>query len=145
MAESAFTFGSLSGSWLTLGFFAAMFAGLGWVIARAIRQRTGERAAARVCGGLVFLVPVTLLWMTTVNGFYSVETMPDRLRLTYLSGLTTELVFSDVALVNEQPWYKGRWRLVIIDGAGRRYESATSDRTVVDRAVHGLNAALGRR
>jgi hypothetical protein len=93
----------------------------------------------------VFLVPVTLLWMTTVNGFYTVEAATDHLRLRYLSGITTELAFSDVAFVSEEPWYKGRWRLVIIDSAGRRYESATSDRAAIDRAVHSLNAALRRR
>lgn len=101
-------------------------------------RRTGRPAAARLCALLIFAVPMFMVWITTVNGFYELEQSAGNLRLRYLTGLTKDLPLDAISVLNERPWYKGRWRLEIIDRDGRRYESATSDRGVVDRAVHRL-------
>lgn len=127
-------FGSRSGSLFALGFFAAVFALLGLVAARRMRQRSrsDRRSPAVIVGLLVFAGPLALVCASSLGGFYEAEIDGGALRLRYLApGVVDEIALTDIASIATIPWYRGRSILRITDAAGRRYESATGPREAI--------------
>lgn len=138
-------FGSRAGTWTALALFGLLFAGLGWAVARAIRERSepGPGTLGRIVGLALFAGPLALIYWTSLGGFYSASVDGAQLRLhSLVPFVSTTMPLSDVRTVTAQPWYKGRWRLVVVRNDETRYESATSARDVVDRAAAELNARI---
>jgi hypothetical protein len=144
VTDLSFELGSRSGSWFTVALFGTMLAAFGFAISRAIRQVGGPgwRVAAIGTGWLFFLAPLWLVWFTSLGGFYEAELAGGRLRLRYLSGLTSEMAAADVSSIRAMPAFKGRWRLRIVDRGGREFESATWHREPVDDAATSLSRVL---
>lgn len=130
-------FGSVSGTLIALGLFGALFAALGWGVARAILSRTEPRRVkmAWVLGLALFLGPLALTYATSFGGFYSAEWRDSSLRLRYLiPGVTRDIQHTDIQTIRARPWYRGRWRLIVETRSGNRYESATDSREVIEAA-----------
>ena len=147
IADLMLQFGSRSGSWFAVALFGSIFALLGFLNTRAIRQRAPEAGLtfARVVGLVFFLGPLALVWITSLGGFYELELTGNVVHLRYLTHLTDEIPAADVASVTARPAFKGRWRLEIIDRAGRRFESATWYREPVHDSASQLTKALAAR
>jgi len=141
-------FGSRSGSLFALGFFAAVFAFLGLAAAREIRQRSrsGRGRLAAAVGLLLFVAPLSLVYVSSLSGFYEAEIDGKALRLRYLTpGVSDEIALTEIASVATIPWYRGRSILRITDTAGRRYESATGPREAIATAGDRLLERLPPR
>jgi len=138
-------FGSRSGSWFAAVFFAIVFATLGWSVTREIRPRAGATATgfAKAAGFALALGPFGLVWLTSLNGFYTAELDAHVLRLRSLIPLArTSIQLTDIAAVEARPWYRGRWRLHVVTTTGRRFVSATSDRNSVTESTSRLKRHL---
>jgi hypothetical protein len=99
------------------------------------RRRSGGTALA--------LGPFGLIWLTSLNGFYTAELDTQVLRLRYLIPLAkTDVPLTDIAAVEASPWYRGRWRLHVVTTTGQRFESATWDRNAVSDAMSRLKRHL---
>jgi hypothetical protein len=139
-APVVFMFGSRSGSVFALVLFGSLFAALGWSIARAIVQKGGSPRMARLAGGLLFLVPLAFVYMSSLSGFYEAEIGDGRVVLRYLHPWSASYALNERAAIDTRPAFRSRWRLHI-NVLGRAYESATSSRIAVDRAAAVLAAA----
>jgi hypothetical protein len=136
-------FGSQSGTWFALCFFAVLFGVLGWSVSREIRRRApGATRSAYGIGVVLSLGPMLLLYASSLGGFYVAEVEGPVLRLRYLlPAARLEIPLTDIAAVESIPWYRGRWRLEVAV-SGKRYESATSRRHAVSESAEGLKRVL---
>lgn len=135
-------FGSRSGSWFALCLFAAIFAVLGWGIAREIRRRSQGRhqMLGIVIGFAVFAAPVTAIYASSLSGFYEAVAVGRALRLQYLPpGIVSEIALDSISDVRAVPAYKLSWRLIVTTSSGERFESATSGRASVIESMSRLN------
>lgn len=137
-------FGSRTGSWFALCLFVAVFGTLGLGVNREIqrRSRTISTWVARGLGFLLFLAPVSLIYVSSIGGFYEAQVDRHLLRLRYLLGSTSEVPLAQISDVRAVPWYRGRWRLQVLESSGRRYESATWDRESVATSTAQLRNAV---
>jgi hypothetical protein len=136
-------FGNRPASWVALAVFSAIFCMLANAAWRKIRKRVPERRrTATVVGNLIFIVPVTLIYASSLNGFYEAEVRDDRLMLRYLFPAESEIPIADIEMVRAAPAFKGRWRLHLVVVNGVRYESATADRDVVNEAAERLRRTV---
>jgi hypothetical protein len=131
-SDVVFRFGSESGSYAALLLFTTMFAALGMVCARALRRRgrVGPRTAA-LAGAALFIVPVALVYGSSLNGFYRATLSGDEIVLRYLPGWNEHAACRDLSNVEAIPAFKGRWRLRILLASGGTRVSATSGRDQV--------------
>jgi len=139
-----FEFGSRSGSWFALVLFAVLFAILGWGVAREFRRRAAMAPLlARTFGAALFAGPLLLVYASSLGGFYDAELDGPALRMLFLLPATaTETPLTDVTSAEPQPWYRGRWRLVIVASSGARYESATWHREQVLESAARIKRAI---
>ena len=87
-----------------------------------------------VTGWSIVLVPLLALYMSSLDGFYDLQTVNDGLRLRYLvPAVTADIRWTDVRRVEAVPQYRGTWRLRIVTRADT-FHSATTRRDVVERA-----------
>ena len=137
-------FGSRSGSWFALGLFSAMFGALGWGMAREPRVASAiEPKGARVLGLAMFLGPVTMIYVSSLSGFYDAQVDGEMLRLHYfVPGVVREIPLSEVVTARPIPAIRGRQRLEITDRSGRRYESATWYRDSIAKSAARLQQLL---
>ena len=144
--SAVFEFGSRSGSWFALGLFGAMFGTLGWGAAREIRLRSKhDSGVARVLGLALLVAPVSMVYASSLSGFYEAQVDGQRLRLRYLlPGVATEIALADVMIARPIPAIRGRQRLQIVDRTGHEYESATWHRDVVVKSAARLKELLPR-
>ena len=136
-------FGSRSGSWFSLVFFALVFAVVGWALSRALvrRARDQQKTLARLLGLAIFLGPVTSVYVSMLSGFYRAEVKGSTVSLHYLlPRVTTEIPIAQAA-ARIAPAYKNRARLIISAG-GREFESAPWPRDSVKDSLARLNTAL---
>jgi hypothetical protein len=130
--------GSRSGSVVALLSFAAIFGVLGLLVARRLRRPPHGQAPRRVmpalAGWLMFLTPVALLYLSSLDGFYDLYTMDDGVRLAYFAPAITSVVrWTEVRRIDAVPQYRGTWRLRIVTDRGT-FESASARRDMVERA-----------
>jgi hypothetical protein len=137
-------FGSRSGSWFALCLFGTLLGVLGWGVAREIRVRSdrGGGIIARGLGLALFLVPLSLIYVSSLNGFYEAEVEGAVLRLRYLiPAVSSEIPLAEITDVRRTAWQRGKWRLVVDTDSGSTYESATSDREPVAESLARLRDA----
>ena len=97
-------------------------------------QKASPRTSV-VLGTLVALAIFSALYGTSLSGFSRLDLSDDRLTIHYiLPERTVVLPFSEILNVQEEPAYKGRWRLALTTDTGGSYESALAFRGDVHRA-----------
>jgi hypothetical protein len=138
MRASLVPVGSRSGSLVALLFFAAIFGLLGFLVARRLRRTPHGQAPRPVmpalAGWVMFLTPVALLYLSSLDGFYDLYTMDDGVRLAYFApAITSDVRWTDVRRIEAVPQYRGTWRLRIVTDNGT-FESAAARRDIVERA-----------
>ncbi len=88
-----------------------------------------------VLGTLVALAIFSALYFTSLSGFSRLDLSAGQLTIHYiLPERTVVLPFSEIMNVQEEPAYKGRWRLVLTTDTSGTYESALASRADVHRA-----------
>lgn len=107
-------------------------------------QRAGRQTSV-VLGTLVALTIFFALYFTSLSGFSQLDLRDDQLTVRYiLPERTTILPISEVINVQEEPAYKGRWRLVFTTETSGTYESALASRTDVRKAGDFLRQQLAQ-
>lgn len=133
------TFGSRSGSLFALILFGAMFALLGWAVARTLRRPVH----ALVAGLPVFLFPLILLYVSSLDGFYEARVRDGEVSLSFLLWPSaTRIPLQEISEVRAFHAFKVSWRLEIHTKDGRRFESATSNRVAVRESEEILRRQL---
>jgi hypothetical protein len=139
-----FAFGSRSGTAVALVLFIGVFGVLGVTAAIALARRV-RGASPGVVGILLFVVPVTLIYVSSLGGFYELELRSDVVVLHYLTAATVAVPTARVSEVVARPAFRGRWRLQVRETDGQAHDSATWSRAAVDRAVAELRTTLRER
>jgi hypothetical protein len=136
-------FGSRSGSGFALAVFTLMFGVLGFAVAREIRLRShGARAAlGRVLGLSLFVIPVSLIYVSMIGGFYEAELNASAIRLRYFYRDVTVEVPRPGVSARIVPAYRDRVRLVLTAG-DRTYESTPWPRASVDESLARLKTMM---
>lgn len=138
-------FGSRAGAYTALALFSTMFGMVACSVWFAMRQRVpAARRARAIVSGLLFLVPLTLVYWTSIGGFREAEVRDGRLILRYLYPWGTQIPLRDVATVRARWAFKMSWRLHVTTTDGTHYESATTNRDTVEAAAARLRALDGR-
>ena len=107
-------------------------------------QRAGRQTSI-VLGTLVALAIFFALYFTSLSGFSQLDLRDDQLTVRYiLPERTTILPLSEVVNVQEEPAYKGRWRLVFTTETSGTFESALASRTDVHKAGDFLRQQLAQ-
>lgn len=107
-------------------------------------QRAGRQTSV-VLGTLVALTIFSALYFTSLSGFSQLDLRDDQLTVRYiLPERTTILPISEVINVQEEPAYKGRWRLVFTTETSGTFESALASRTDVRKAGDFLRQQLAQ-
>ena len=97
-------------------------------------QRPSRRMSV-LLGTVIGLGIFSALYLTSLSGFSHLDLEGGQVTIHYiLPERTTVLAFGDVINVQEEPAYKGRWRLVLSTETSRTYESALASRTEVHTA-----------
>ena len=140
-------FGSRTGSFVALGLFLLLFGFLGWAICHYARQRIPKlpSSLAFLLGIAIWIVPLVLIYRSSMTGFYEAEQYGDRLRLRYLLE-KKEITFplAEVIKLEAVPDSIGRdrWRLLVLQQDGQSYSSATWRREQVQNALIQLGSRL---
>jgi hypothetical protein len=144
--EFIFYTGSRSGSLAALAIFACVFGVLGYGVARECwRRGLGVRSASGV-GVTLFIVLLALFYVSSIGGFYEVRGYATHVETRALvPQLSSKHVWRDVARVETQPAFKGRWRLILVNAAGDPEPSATAERHVVEAAAAAVRHRLADR
>jgi hypothetical protein len=107
-------------------------------------QRAGRQTSV-VLGTLMALAAFFALYFTSLSGFSQLDLRDDQLTVRYiLPERTTILPLSEVVNVQEEPAYKGRWRLVFTTESSGTFESALASRTDVRKAGDFLRQQLAQ-
>lgn len=136
-------FGSRTGSWFALIFFAVISGALGWAVARQIGVRSKNRnpSLGRTVGTLFFAGPVVLVYWSMLSGFYEAEIHGASLRLHYLvPGLSIETPLAHTR-PRIAPAYRNRVRLVLATDYGV-FESTPTPRNVANAGLARFNERL---
>ena len=82
--ETIVEIGSRSGAFVALAFFSTVFVLLGWGGAKVIANHGASRGLAGVFGLALFGVPLWLVYLSSLDGFYEAKLSSNELTLTYL-------------------------------------------------------------
>ena len=97
-------------------------------------QRPSPRISV-ILGVAVALTVFAALYFTSLSGFSQLDLRNGQLTVRYiLPERATTLPFHEVISVEEEPAYKGRWRLILTTESSGTYESALAFRTEVHKA-----------
>lgn len=133
------TFGSRSGSLFALVLFGGVFALLGWAVGRGFRRPLH----ALIAGLPVFLLPVALVYVSSLSGFYEARLRDGNVTLSFLLRPgATSIPIEEISEIRGVPALKFRWRLEILTTDGRRFESATWYRLAVQESAEALRRGI---
>jgi hypothetical protein len=137
--------GSRSGAMLALCFFALVFGGLTWVLARRMRMRGLSSQVTRWVSISAFAVPMMLIYVSSMRGFYEAEARGSGVSLTGLfPTIRTYVDRASVARVDATPWQRGTWRVHIVLATGEDRVSAQTSKEVATAAADALRVQLVR-
>jgi hypothetical protein len=109
------------------------------------QEQTASRQTSVVLGILLALAIFFALYVTSLSGFSQLDLRDGQLTFRYiLPERTMVLPFSEVISVQEEPAYKGQWRLVLTTETSGTYESALATRTDVRRAGEFLRERMAQ-
>jgi hypothetical protein len=107
-------------------------------------QRPSRRASV-LLGTVIGLGIFSALYFTSLSGFSQLDLEGSQLTIHYiLPERTTVLAFSEVINVQEEPAYKGRWRLVLSTETSEIYESALASPADVRKAGDFLRQQMAQ-
>jgi hypothetical protein len=107
-------------------------------------QRPSRRTSV-LLGTVMGLGIFSALYFTSLNGFSHLDLEDGQLTIRYiLPERTTVLAFGEVINVQEEPAYKGRWRLVLSTETSGTYESALASPADVRKAVDFLRQQMAQ-
>ena len=107
-------------------------------------QKPSHRTSP-LLGTLVAFGIFSAIYFTSLSGFSQLVLHDGLLTFRYiLPERTKVLPFSDVITVQEEPAFKGRWRLVLITETSGTYESALTPQADVHRARAFLRQQLAQ-
>lgn len=99
------------------------------------QKQLPSRRVSVILGTVIGLTVFSALYFASLSGFSQLDLYNDQLTFRYiLPERTTSLPFHEVVNVQEEPAYKGRWRLILTTESSGTYESALAFRTEVHRA-----------
>lgn len=154
-APLSWTFGDQTGWMVAGGFFALFSAAIGWIVAGLSSRlltmgspdqtvpasRRGSIILGMIVGGSIF----STLALTSLSGFAQLALQNGTLTLQYRwTGEKVVLPFIEVMNIQEEPAYKGQWRLVVVTDTSGTYESALSSQAEVHRAAERLRQEMAR-
>jgi hypothetical protein len=151
----SWSFGDPIGWAIAFGFFGLFSVGIGWLVYALSRRlfsveslEHGPSAGWRISvalGSLLALGIFSAFYFTSLSGFSRLEFRHDQLTVRYiLPERTVALPFIKVLSVQEEPAFKGRWRLVLITDTHEVYESMLASQTDVHQAAEVLRQQMGR-
>jgi hypothetical protein len=109
------------------------------------QEQRASRQTSVVLGILVALPIFFALYFTSLSGFSQLDLRDGQLTFRYiLPERTVVLPFSEVINVQEEPAYKGRWRLVLATETNGTYESVQASRIDVRRAGDFLRQQIAQ-
>lgn len=92
-----------------------------------------------IIGGGVFV----MFAMTSLSGFAHMMLQNGTLTIQYRwTGQTVVLPFIEVMNIQEEPAFKGQWRLVVVTDTNGIYESALASRTDVQQVAESLRRGM---
>jgi|SRR5215467_716409 len=120
------------------GVIGAGFYSISYRLIRMGSLDQGQRPSPRISvilGVAVALTVFAALYFTSLSGFSQLDLRNGQLTVRYiLPERATTLPFHEVISVEEEPAYKGRWRLILTTESSGTYESALAFRTEVHKA-----------
>jgi hypothetical protein len=109
------------------------------------QEQRASRQPSVILGTVIAIAMFSALYFTSLSGFSQLDLRNDQLTFRYiLPERTTVLAFSEVATVQEEPAYKGRWRLVLTTETSGTYESALASHADVRRAGDFLRERMAQ-
>jgi len=130
----SWSFGDPTGWAIGCGFFLLISTAIGWVVYGSsyrllnmgsldLRDQV-RRWPSVMFGALVALGIFTMLYATSLSGFSQLDYRTGQLIIHYmLPERTVILPFIEIMNVQEEPAFKGRWRLVLTTDTSGTYES----------------------
>lgn len=149
----SWTFGDPTGWTIGAGLFALVSALLGWgvygvsyrLLAMGSLDQSvpASRQGSIILGIVIGAVVFAGFYFTSLSGFSRLELGHDLLTIRYiLPERAVTLPFIEVRNVQEEPTYKGQWRLLLVTDANGIYESALSSQADVHRAAETLRQQM---
>lgn len=149
----SWTFGDPTGWMIGAGFFALISALLGWVVYgvsyRLLAMGSLDQAvpashrSSIALGTVIGAVVFAGFYSTSLSGFSRLEFGHDLLTIRYiLPERTVTLPFIEVMNVQEEPAFKGRWRLMLTTDTSGVYESVLASQADVHRAAETLRRQM---
>jgi hypothetical protein len=145
----SWSFGDPMGWAIGCGFFLFISTAIGGVVYglsyRLLSMGSldqGQRASHRPCvvlGGLAALMIFAAFYLTSLSGFSQLDYRAGQLTIHYmLPERTVVLPVIEVMNVQEEPAFKGQWRLVLITDTSGTYERALTSQADVHQAVEWI-------
>ena len=135
--------GSRSGATVALFFFAALFLVLGWAVSKALRRHGISPMMAGVAGFVLFILPMSMIYSSSLSGFYDIERPWSWVTLKHLVPMVTEaLPRSAVLRVEARPAFRGQWRVHVTTVAEVERYSALARRDSAIRAARVMKDHL---
>ena len=104
-----------------------------------------NRRPSVVLGCLMAMGTFSALYVTSLSGFSQLEFHNGHLTIQYmLPERTVALPFIEVMHVQEEPAFKGQWRLVLTTKTSGTYESALASQSDVHKAGEFLRQQMGQ-
>jgi hypothetical protein len=135
------------------GFFLVFSLAIGWaayaVSSRFLAMRSLDQSVPSTRRGSVVLGVIigggvlVMLAMTSLSEFAKLMIQNGALTMQYRwTGQAVILPFTEVMSIQEEPAFKGRWRLVVVTDTNGTYESALSSQADVHRTAEILRRQI---
>ncbi len=145
----SWSFGDPTGWIVACLFFGLLSIGFGWLVygisyrlvsMGSLDERRAATGRTSIILGCLFAAGIfSALYFTSLSGFSKLELRESQLTIQYiLPERTVVLPFIEGMNVQEEPSFKGQWRLVLITDTSGTYESALASQADVHRASEFL-------
>jgi hypothetical protein len=149
----SWSFGDPTGWMIGCGFFLILSIGIGWLIygisyrllamgSLDLRNQVPHWPSACL-GSLIALGIFAMLYASSLSGFSQLDYRHGQLTVHYLlPERIVVLPFIEVMNIQDEPAFKGQWRLVIVTDTSGIYESALASRDDVRQAAEWLRREM---
>ena len=151
----SWSFGDPTGWMVACLFFGLLSIGFGWLVygisyrlvsMGSLDERGQATGRTSIILGCLFAVGIfSALYFTSLSGFSKLDFRDGHLTVRYiLPERIIVLPFIEVMNVQEEPAFKGQWRLVLTTDTSGSYESALASRADVYRAGEFLRQQMAQ-